>query len=104
MTRRHFLVVFVLAAFGYVALALLAPRLNPSVRWKYSLDREAAVRRAREAARARGIDASGWEAYATARHEGRTDYYLARHARRPELRLLSPVTTSVRLVEPGGQK
>lgn len=104
MIRQQSLVVFVLAAFGYVALALLAPQLNPSARWKYSFDREAAVRRAREAARARGIDASVWEVYATAKHEEQTDYYLTRQARRPERRLLSPVITQVRLIEPEGQR
>lgn len=104
MTRRHFLVLFLLAAFGYVALAALAPRLNPSLRWGYSLDREAAVTRARECARSRGLDASRWEAYVTADRNRRTDYYLSRHARRPELRLLSPIITSVRLIEPGGER
>lgn len=104
MSLRRFLLLLVIGAAGYAALVFLAPRHNPAAGWRYAFDRDGAVAHARAEAGRRGLDASEWHAYVSGSYRGLTAYYLSRRGEREETALLSPVTTRVQLLEPGGAR
>lgn len=102
MRARRLLVLFLLAVAGYGTVALLAPRFNPTTTWHHTLDREAAVTRAREEAQLSGIDASGWRAIVTSAYQDQIVYFLTHHPASATKAMLVPVLVRVLLVEPDG--
>ena len=105
MSLRRLIVPLTLAALGYAALLLLAQRFDASAGWRYQLDRPTAVARAREAAAGfYGIDATGWEAWLSADHQEQHDFYLRRYGSREGVPFITPVRTTVLLVEPAGER
>ncbi|MGH9940937.1 MAG: PP2C family protein-serine/threonine phosphatase [Pyrinomonadaceae bacterium] len=105
MSLHRLIVPLLLAALGYAALLLLAQRFDSSAKWAYQLDRAAATARAREAAaRFYGIDAAGWEAWFDAEHREQSDFYLQRVGVPKKSPFVTPVGTTVLLVESSGER
>ena len=96
MTSRRLL--FLLPAlFGYIALFTLFPRLDPSTRWNYSINRTDAIRIARLEASKLGYVTDDWDEKVTIRHSPIIEYYL-RHQTDPiGAGIFSPLVTSVYL-------
>lgn len=91
---------FTLLAAGVLGYALLFPlftRLSPAARWRYELDRAAAIARAKEHAAAFGTDAANWRAMVSTRFIRENDYYLAQEPNPLGGTLLSSLTAVVAL-------
>lgn len=105
MSLRRLIIPLLLGLLGYAALVPLARRFDLSAGWGNRLDRGAAAARAREAAAAfYGVDTAGWEATFKAEYQKQADYYLQRYAPRVDTSLITPVKTTVVLVEPAGER
>ncbi|HVF51703.1 MAG TPA: hypothetical protein VNA19_16585, partial [Pyrinomonadaceae bacterium] len=102
--RSPFPVLFLLALAGVVVLAWAMPRYDAGTRWDYKLDRSQAIARAHAEAARLGLDTRNWLPRLNATANPTTEYYLTLQPRRAETSLLSPVTTTVMLVEPAQQK
>lgn len=102
--RKAFLVPLLLALAGAVVLAWAMPRYNAGVGWNYQLDRPQAIARAHAEAARLGLDTRNWLPRLKATANPTTAYYLSLSTRRAETSLLSPVTTTVMLVEPAQRK
>jgi len=104
MTRRRLLVLLTLALAGYAALFLFFPRYSGAARWGYRLDRASAIAKAREAAARFGVAAAGWKAFATTTYDRQIEYYFTRQPNPIVASLLSPITNSVWLISPRGDR
>lgn len=102
--RRAFLVAALLALVGVVVLAWAMPRYNAGVGWNYQLDRPQAIGRAHAEAARLGLDTRNWLPRLNATANPTTAHYLSLSTRRAETSLLSPITTTVMLVEPAQRK
>lgn len=94
------LILFILiAAAGYALLALLSSQ-QPASGFGYVLDRTEAIKRARDAAKQRGIDADTWRAGVETQVQSNTSIYLNSDPH-PDLKgLFSPIEVEATLSEP----
>ncbi len=93
------------AAFaGALLLAALFPRVDPSASIRSALDRPKAIQRARQLTLRYGLDASMWHADVWDQVSEKHRAYLEAHPDDPAGRLLQPLTVTVVLNEPGGNR
>lgn len=102
MKRLSLMVLLLLAALGYFALAYFFPRLNPMARWEYHLDRDSAISAAKAVAARHNFSVSGSKTYVAAAFDREAEYYLLHRSGTTELPLLPPVKTSVVFVTSTG--
>lgn len=95
MNRRQLALIIIVALAGYGAFYLLFPGLDPSARWKYSLDRSSAIEIARKQATAFGYDVQGWDERVTISYSAPLSYYLANYNNPIASDLISPLKTLV---------
>lgn len=60
MARQRWLILVALAVLGYGSLWWLYPRFSPAAEWRYQLNRDLALERARAVAREFGVETNGW--------------------------------------------
>jgi hypothetical protein len=103
LTRRFWTLLLALSPLAYLAGVALMLWLDPNLHAGVRLDRAGAIAAARQFAAARGVDASGWQAFVQAQaHNERYFYYRLRPAgdTAAARRLAPEVTVAVRLVNP----
>ena len=101
MTTRQWLVLLLLGAFGYGALAYLFPRFDPAAKWQYQLDRNQLLTQAQAFAAEQGIDVSTWTRSLQSSRERHHERYLRDHL--PDAltaAFLSPLTTQISFRDP----
>jgi len=95
MNRKQLALLFIVAIAGYGALYLLFPGLDPSARWKYSLDRSTAIDVARKRATEFGYDVQGWDERVTITYNAPLFFYLTNYSNPIAPDLVSPLKTAV---------
>jgi MFS family permease len=102
LARRLWLLFLLVSPLAYLVGVTLLFRQDPNVRLGLHFDRAGAVARAREFAAARGLDASGWQAFCRpAAHNDRHFYYRLKPEAAADARRFAPeVTVNVLLVSP----
>ena len=93
----------VAALSGLIGLAVLFPRLDPSVSAPLTLDRSHAIERARKLASRYGVDTAGWRAAVTDQTDAKLKAYLAAYPDDPAAKLFGLLKMNVTLIEPGGK-
>ncbi len=102
MNRPRLIVAALAGLLGYAALAILPRHVPPLPAAGFSLDRSAAIRRAREITTDLGVDTVAWHSVATSGQDRRLQFWQHRHARDPIDLLLTPLNVSVQLASPTG--
>lgn len=99
MLNRRWLISLIVALIGYSTAIILFPRVEPAARWNFTLDRDTAIKKAREAATRIGVDTTGWKPFVSSSYNHATEYYLGRYPNSLGSGFLFPVRVSVKLLD-----
>src|SRR5215510_9046162 len=97
MTNRRLATLFVIGLIGYGGLFFLFRKTNPAARWKFELDRAAAIERAKAAAASYGFNEPIQSAIVKTEYHRDDEYYLSRQANPLLDSLFTPVKALVNL-------
>lgn len=100
MKPKSILLIILIAAAGYFALALLFERYHPATRFGFVMDRTGAIERARAEAARLGIDTNGFKAGVETSTQGTSIIYLDDRPHPDLFRFLTPVVSEVTLSDP----
>src|SRR5258706_3300824 len=100
MKTRSWLLLLIFSAIGYATTFLLFPKVMPASRWGATLDRTAAIAKAKSLAESFGVEKAVWIELVETTYYRQNEYYVATQPTGLGAGLISAIRTQVTLTDP----